>query len=514
MMSTAAVKRKIILEPLGAGIKRDFRRRLPHYKSDILDGINSQGLATTIFVFLISLAPAIGFGGILDVATNGAMGVIEMLTSTAFCGVVYALCSVQPIQLIGPMGPTLAFSLSLFQVAERLSLPFLPLYAWTGLWTAAILMLAAVTSASNIVTYLTSFTDEIFSVLTSTIFLLGAVKEVAHTFISPTTPATKALLALFCATATFGTSITLKSLNKTMFFTKEIRNNLSNFAPAIGVTVGSLVARAARLRYGSSIASIPALSLPTTFATTTGRSWLINLQLLPVWARWGTLAPALLASVLFFLDQNITARLVNNPRYKQTKGRNTQSLTDGMHGDMFVLSCLTAITSMFGLPWMMGATTRSAAHIRALSLLDKDGTIRGTMENRVTGVVSHALIGACVLFASPRTLLGQVPLSVMSGVFLYLGLTSLSGLGLWDRVQDLFKDPSLELNRPWSSKVPKMVTNVFTIFQMICVLAMVLVEESSFGVLLPLIIAFMPILRFALVKGGFIREEFMNTLAE
>eukprot|EP00978_Attheya_sp_CCMP212_P013384 scaffold33692_cov59-Attheya_sp.AAC.5 len=75
-----------IFEPLGVGIKRDFRRRLPHYKSDITDGMNAQSLATTLFLFFACLAPAIGFGGILDTATNGAMGAIEMVSSTAFCG--------------------------------------------------------------------------------------------------------------------------------------------------------------------------------------------------------------------------------------------------------------------------------------------------------------------------------------------------------------------------------------------------------------------------------------------
>jgi len=75
-----------IFEPLGVGIKRDIRRRLPHYKSDITDGMNAQSLATTLFLFFACLAPAIGFGGILDTATNGAMGAIEMVSSTAFCG--------------------------------------------------------------------------------------------------------------------------------------------------------------------------------------------------------------------------------------------------------------------------------------------------------------------------------------------------------------------------------------------------------------------------------------------
>jgi len=502
-----------LFEPFGVGIKRDFKRRLPLYKSDIIDGLNAQSLATTLFLFFACLAPAIGFGGILDVATNGAMGTIEMVSSTAFCGVVYALCSAQPIQLIGPMGPNLAFTISLAQLAKKLSLPFLPLYAWTGLWTAAILLLSALTSASNLVKYLTGFTDEIFSVLISTIFLVGAVQEVAQTFLAPTaTTATKALLTLLCASVTFGTSTILKGLNKSVLFTKKVRTNLSNFAPAIGVGVGSLVARAARLNYGSAAAALPALSLPSKFATTTGRPWLINLLDLPVWARWAASLPALLAAILLYLDQNITARLVNNPRYRQTKGRDTNSLLDGMHGDMLVLSLLTATTSILGLPWMAGATTRSAAHVRSLSLLDDEGNIQGTLENRVSGAAIHALIGACVLLAKPRALLSQVPLPVLSGIFMYLGLTSLQGLELWDRFLGLFQDGEVAPEQRWSKTVPRGVTGVFTIVQMACIYAMMKVKESSYGVVFPLIIALMPVLRFGLVKTGIIGKEFMDIL--
>lgn len=499
-----------IFEPFGVGVKRDFGRRLPFYKSDITDGLNAQSLATTLFLFFACLAPAIGFGGILDIATNGAMGTIEMVSSTALCGVLYAMFSAQPIQLIGPMGPVLAFTVSLQQLATMLSVPFLPLYAWTGLWTSGMLMLSALTSTSNLVKYLTRFTDEIFSVLISAIFLFEAITNVASTFTGPTATSTMALLTLTCATITFGSAKILRGLNQSFYFTKRIRTNLSNFAPAIGVLLGSLAARAARLKFG---AVLPALSLPTKFATTTGRPWLIPLMELPVWARWGACLPAILGTVLLFLDQNITARLVNNPRYKMVKGRDTENMMDGMHGDMVVLSALTAVTSLIGLPWMAGATTRSAAHVRSLSLFDENGEIEGTLENRVSGASIHALIGACVLFSGPRQLLAQVPLPVLSGVFLYLGFTSLQGLELWERIQGLFMDFTVAPKKRWTS-LPRFTTTLFTTVQMACVAGMMWVTKSSFGVISPMIIAMLPLLRMTLMKAGIIKKSAMDLLDE
>lgn len=129
-----------LFEGIFKGITRDYKMRLPYFKSDITDGINIQCLAATLFLFFACLSPAIGFGALFGTATNGAIGTIEMVFSTALCGVVYALTSAQPLTIIGSTGPVLAFVAALVQLADKMSLPFLPLYAWTGIWTSGILL--------------------------------------------------------------------------------------------------------------------------------------------------------------------------------------------------------------------------------------------------------------------------------------------------------------------------------------------------------------------------------------
>ena len=114
--------------------------RLPLYGSDVKDGLNTQCLAATCFLFFACLAPAVGFGALFGAVTNGAIGTMEMVSSTAMCGLIYALTSAQPLTIIGSTGPVLAFVATLVQLAEKLSLPFLPLYAWTGIWTSGILL--------------------------------------------------------------------------------------------------------------------------------------------------------------------------------------------------------------------------------------------------------------------------------------------------------------------------------------------------------------------------------------
>jgi hypothetical protein len=505
-----------LLEGLGVGIKRDYKSRLPFFGSDIKDGMNAQCLAATMFLFFACLAPAVGFGGLYTVATNGAIGTVEMMMSTAVCGVIYAITSAQPLTIIGSTGPVLAFVACLAQLATVMKLPFLPLYAWTGLWTSAILFVASLTSASNLVQYLTRFTDEIFSTLISAIFVVEAVSDIASTFTSATSTLTKALLTLTCATTTFTLATILKKLRRTVFFNKTIRNTLSNFAPTIGVVSAALIARFAKAKYGASVAGLPTLTMPGTFGTTSGRAWLVPLMDLPVWARWGAFLPAIMATVLLFLDQNITVRLVNNPKWKMTKGRRkgVNGILDGMHADMFVVSLLTAGQSLLGVPWLVAATVRSISHVGALSKYDEKGKLEGTMEQRVTGVSIHALIGGAVLFAKPRALLSQVPLPVLMGLFMFLGTSALPGNEMWERMLGVFKDKAVAPKERWTDAVPICTTNIFTAVQVVCLGAMFWVKESPIGVLFPVVIALLAPLKIALEKTGVVKKEYMDILDE
>lgn len=514
-----------LFEGLGVGIRRDLSARIKYFASDFTDGVSVQCLAATLFLLFACLAPAVGFGGLFAAATNGAIGTVEMVSSTAICGILYALLAAQPMTIIGSTGPVLAFVACLAQLAHVMNLPFLPLYAWTGLWTAGILFVSAITSGSNLVKYLTRFTDEIFATLISTIFIVEAVSDVARTFTAPgaaaataaaktSTRLTKALLTLTCASTCYIVSTSLKKLRRTVFFNKQIRNTISNFAPSIGVVTASLIARWARLAHGSAVAGLPTLSIPAVFGTTTGRPWLVPLMDLPVWARWASFLPAVMATVLLFLDQNITVRLVNNPRWKMTKGRRPNNVLDGMHVDLLVISLLTAFQSVLGIPWLVAATVRSLSHVNALSKYDANGKVVGTVEQRLTGISIHTLIGCCVLFAAPRTLLAQVPLSVLMGLFMYLGTSSLPGNEMFERIIGVFKDKSVAPKERWSDSVPTNIVNLFTGIQVLCLGAMFWVKESPIGVLFPVIIAMLAPIRFGLEKTGVIKKEYMDVLDE
>jgi hypothetical protein len=80
-----------LLEPFLTGILRDYRMRLPYYKSDVTDGLNVQCLAAILFLFFACLAPAVGFGALFGSVTNGAIGTMEMVRATHHARRVYIM---------------------------------------------------------------------------------------------------------------------------------------------------------------------------------------------------------------------------------------------------------------------------------------------------------------------------------------------------------------------------------------------------------------------------------------
>lgn len=84
-----------------------------------------------------------------------------------------------------------------------------------------------------------------------------------------------------------------------------------------------------------------------------------------------------------------------------------------------------------GLPWFVAATVLSITHVNSLKRYEgstapgEAPNFTGIYEQRVTGFLIFVLIGMSVLFTS---VLVYVPLPVLYGVFIYMGLSSLKAM--------------------------------------------------------------------------------------
>ncbi|KAH9514094.1 Sodium bicarbonate cotransporter 3 [Bulinus truncatus] len=101
----------------------------------------------------------------------------------------------------------------------------------------------------------------------------------------------------------------------------------------------------------------------------------------------------------------------------------------GYHLDLFVISTLIVICSFIGLPWFVAATVLSINHVNSLkkesqcSAPGESAKFLGVREQRVTGALIFLFIGF-------------IPMPVLFGVFLYMGVTSLRGINVVDRDLD------------------------------------------------------------------------------
>lgn len=468
----------------GGGVRADMRRRLPHYASDFRDGLNAKALSSTLFLFFACLAPAVTFGGLMFHATGGQLGAAEMLASSALAGCVFALASGQPLVIVGGTGPLLVFTGMLYLLCTRLAVPFLPTYVWVGWWTALFTLILAATDASCLIRFFTRFTDEIFAALISTIFTVAAVSQI-YGYIAGASNAQVshdvAFLSLLTALGTFTVAMLLSRFRKSHYLRGTLRELLADFGPTLAVVLLVLFSRLFPQ------VALPALAVPDRFETTSGRAWLVDPFAAPTWVWGAAAAPALLLTVLVFMNQNITARLINSPQNRLKKG-------GGYHLDLAVVGGIIAVLSLFGLPWVNAATVRSLNHLRSLATTEEvqepGGGARDQIihvcETRLTGLGIHLLIAGSLLLLP---LLKTVPMPVLYGLFLYMGVVSMSGNQFFERLSLWLTDPALYPRTHYIRRVPAGAIHAFTLLQLCCLLMLWAVQLSRIGILFPLFVA-------------------------
>lgn len=493
----------------GGGLREDLARRLPFYGHDFTNGLHPKVLASTMFLFFACLANAIAFGGLTDVVTGGQIGTTEMIVATAVGGVAFALLGGQPLTILGGTGPITIFTGLLYVACQSLELPFLATYAWTGIWSGLLLVLLAVTDASALMRYFTRFTDEIFAALIAVIFIVEAVKSMVEPFSSVREGIggdyALPLLGVVLSLGTFSLSRSLKGAAQTRFLVSGARNFLSDFGPSIAIGSMTLIALVLPA------IEMPVPVIPEEFGTTTGRPWMVDLFVLPTWAIFACIGPALMATILLFLDQNITTRLVNAPSHKLKKG-------PGFHLDLVIVGLIVGIGSIFALPWIVAATVHALNHVKSLATLkvvDEGGVkrevIQEVRENRVSAVSIHVLIGCSILILP---LIKLVPMAVLFGLFLFMGFNTLGGNQLWDRFLLWFTDPKLYPETHYVRRVPIRKIHLFTLVQLLALAALwVLKTNPSVGILFPVLIALLVPFRFML-KRWFSEQELAALDAE
>jgi len=487
------------------GLIDDIKRRIPHYASDFSQGFHPKVLASSLFMFFACLANAVAFGLLTSVATNGEIGTTEMLIVTAIGGVSFALFSGQPLTILGGTGPIVIFTGLLYMTCESAGIDFLPTYAWVGVWSGVLLIICAVTDLSYLMKYFTRFTDEIFAALVAVIFIVEAIKDVVNSFTVPLKGQDQvshdtAFLTLVLALGTFMIARNLKAFRNSNYLSWTLREFLADFGPTIAIVVMTVVAVSfgalhADLSLGDSTIQIGTpdgiplnvAGVPETFAPPI----LVDMFSIPTWIIFASIIPALMATILLYLDQNITTRLVNSPGNRLVKGA-------GFHLDLLVVGLITLIGSPFGLPWMVAATVHALNHVKSLATTETVNLggetrerIKEVRENRISPLVVHLLIGASLLLLP---LVNLIPNAVLFGLFLFMGFATLGGNDFFDRIRLWITDPALYPKTHYIRTVPLKTIHAFTALQLLGLVSLWILKTTkiqgfALGIFFPLLIA-------------------------
>ncbi|XP_063110851.1 electroneutral sodium bicarbonate exchanger 1 isoform X3 [Cavia porcellus] len=532
---------------LFGGLVLDIKRKAPWYWSDYRDALSLQCLASFLFLYCACMSPVITFGGLLGEATEGRISAIESLFGASMTGIAYSLFAGQALTILGSTGPVLVFEKILFKFCKDYALSYLSLRACIGLWTAFLCIVLVATDASSLVCYITRFTEEAFASLICIIFIYEAIEKLIHLaetypihmhsqldqlslyycrctvpenpnnhtlqywkdhniviaevnwanltvskcqemhgeFVGSACghygPYTPDVLFWSCILffTTFILSSTLKTFKTSRYFPTKVRSMVSDFA--VFLTIFTMVI----IDFLIGVPS-PKLQVPSVFKPTRDdRGWIINpIGPNPWWTVIAAIIPALLCTILIFMDQQITAVIINRKEHKLKKGC-------GYHLDLLMVAIMLGVCSIMGLPWFVAATVLSITHVNSLKLESECSApgeqpkFLGIREQRVTGLMIFVLMGCSVFMTA---ILKFIPMPVLYGVFLYMGVSSLQGIQFFDRLK-LFGMPAK--HQPdfiYLRHVPLRKVHLFTLIQLTCLVLLWAIKASPAAIVFPMMV--------------------------
>ncbi|XP_078094617.1 electrogenic sodium bicarbonate cotransporter 4-like [Mustelus asterias] len=288
-----------------------------------------------------------------------------------------------------------------------------------------------------------------------------------------------ALMSFILFFGTYSMTVTLKKFKFSGYFPTKIRGLITDFSTVISILVFCGIDAAVGL-------DTPKLHVPSEIKPTrSDRGWfVIPFGKNPWWIYLASALPALLVTILIFMDQQITGVIVNRKEHKLKKGA-------GYHLDLFWVGLLLAICSFMGLPWYVAATVISIAHLDGLKMETETSApgeqpqFLGVREQRLTGVVVFILTGVSVFLAP---ILKFIPMAVLYGIFLYMGVASLNGIQFWDRCK-LFLMPSKhQPDYTYLRHVPLRRVHLFTTVQVICLGVLWVLKSTVAAIIFPIMI--------------------------
>uniref|UniRef100_A0A3B1K6Z8 Anion exchange protein n=1 Tax=Astyanax mexicanus TaxID=7994 RepID=A0A3B1K6Z8_ASTMX len=507
------------------GLWLDIKRKIPWLLSDFYDGFHIQSISAVLFIYLGCITNAITFGGLLGDATDNYQGVMESFLGTALAGTVFCLLGGQPLIILSSTGPILVFEKLLYEFSKNNNIDYLELRLWIGLhsclfiikymtrfteegFSSLISFIFISDAIKKMVSsfqyypinmnykpdYITTYKCECLAAdqVSPMIFNSSAQlpqdnltdyslynftgldwsqlskKECLKLGGSLVGKSCKyvpdlALLSFILFFGTYSMTISLKKFKSSRYFPTKCRTLIADFAIIISILVFC------GLDYLMSL-DTPKLHVPTEIKPTRlDRAWVVMpVGKNPWWMYVASFVPALLVTILIFMDQQISAVIVNRNENKLKKGC-------GYHLDLFWVGILMAVCSFLGLPWYVAATVISIAHIDSLKM-ESESSAPGE-QPQFLGVRSQRLTGILVF--------------VLTGLSIFLAPV----LQFWERIKLFLMPAKHQPDFVFLRHVPLRRVHLFTVVQITCLAVLWILKSTVAAIIFPVMILGLMVVR-------------------
>ncbi|KAG5921814.1 hypothetical protein E4U42_005700 [Claviceps africana] len=425
------------------GMANDVRRRLPYYTSDWLDAWDYRVVPATVYMYFANILPALAFSLDMFSKTGSNYGVNEVLLASVLGSFVFAVFAAQPLVIVGVTGPITVFNYTVYDIMKDTGVDYIGFMAWIGIWSFILHVILAVTNSCNALRWVTRFPCDIFGFYVAFIYLQKGIQVLEHLGYSA-----PFYLSVVAALLVFMVAYICGELGSSSLFRHPIRVFLKDYGTPLTVIFFTGFVHMGRMR------DVPLEVLPTgtAFEPTSGRPWLVRFWDLGVGDIFTALPFAVLLTVLFWFDHNVSSLIAQGSEYPLRKPA-------GFHWDMFLLGITTGVAGILGLPFPNGLIPQAPFHTESLCVtkpvkkLDEKGDDKGEYVYEATHVVEQRVSNLAQGLLTLGTMTGPllvvlhlIPHGVLAGLFFVMGVQALEANGITSKLLFLVRDRSLTPN--------------------------------------------------------------------
>ncbi|KAL1955186.1 hypothetical protein VTO42DRAFT_8951 [Malbranchea cinnamomea] len=484
----------------------DIKRRAPYYLSDWKDAWDYRVVPATVYMYFANILPALAFSLDMFEKTNMSYGVNEVLLASVLGAVVFSLFGAQPLVIVGVTGPITVFNYTVYDMIKDRNTDYLAFMGWIGIWSLILHWILAITNSCNALTYVTRFSCDIFGFYVAFIYLQKGIQVLTRQW--GMAGEASAYLSIMVALLVLMAAYICGEIGESTLFKRPIRKFIEDYGTPLTIVFFTGFVHIGHMR------NVHVETLPTSkaFFPTSDRSWVVRFWDLDVGDIFLALPFALLLTILFWFDHNVSSLIAQGTEFPLRKPA-------GFHWDIFLLGLTTGVAGILGLPFPNGLIPQAPFHTAALCVIrqvsDDDETNKGKAVRIVDHVVEQRLSNLAQGLLTLGTMSGPllvvlhlIPQGVMAGLFFIMGVQALLGNGVTQKLLFLARDKSLTpASDPLKSIERRMAIWVFVGIELIGFGATFAITQTVAAIGFPVFIFVLIPLRSFLLPRWFTRHE-------